>query len=341
MPFFALSNFVLTTGKIELLTLFLMIFLFSFTAVLLLTPVVQGLAQRYGIMDYPNERKVHKEPIPRMGGVGIYLGFLFGLVLGLLLLYHWLQSAYQIKGMKYLWVVLVATLGFFGLGILDDIYKLSAKKKFLVQIIIALFVIACGIKISFLHLPFFGVVYFHPWVGVVITLLWIAGVTNALNLTDGLDGLLSGIVAISGFTFFIAGFLKGQYLICLLMAPVIGAAMGFLPFNFHPAKIFMGDCGSLFLGGLFAVSSVVGAVKSTATIILLVPILILAYPILDTAIAIFRRIRKGVSPFHPDRGHLHHRLLTFGWSQSKAVLVLYLINLIFGAVAFLGLLWVK
>jgi len=341
LPVFALREFVLTSGKIDLLTLFLMIFLFSFSAVLLLTPVVQTLANRYGILDYPNERKVHKEPIPRMGGVGIFAGFLLGLFLGLLLLYHWMQAAHLVKGMKYLWVVVISTLGFFTLGILDDIYKLSAKQKFLVQTVIALFVVACGIKISFIHLPFLGVIYFPPWLAVVITVLWIVGLTNALNLTDGLDGLLSGIVAISGFAFFIAGFLKGQYLICLLMTPAIGACLGFLPYNFHPAKIFMGDCGSLFLGGLFAVSSVVGAVKSTATIMLLVPFLILAYPILDTAVAIFRRLRKGVSPFQPDRGHLHHKLLTFGWTQSTAVMVLYLINLIFGAIAFLGLFWMK
>jgi len=330
---FSQINYTFTPGRLTLLYFLLASFLAAFVAVLLLTPLMLKLAYRFNILDHPESRKVHSKPVARLGGVGIYLGFLAGTALGVYLIQDWLGFAKVISGYKLLSVILIATFILFLLGIVDDVKKLSAKQKFLAQVIVSIFLFFNGVSITFFKAPFGSLIYIPIWLAFILTILWLSGVTNALNLTDGLDGLLSGIVIISGTIFFIVAFFKGQYLACVLLAPVVGACLGFLPYNFHPARIFMGDSGSLFLGSMFAIVSVIGAIKSTVTFTLFVPLMILAYPLLDTLMAIIRRIRQGKSPFHPDRGHLHHQLLTRGWSQTKSVLVLYLINIVCGLLA--------
>jgi UDP-GlcNAc:undecaprenyl-phosphate GlcNAc-1-phosphate transferase len=215
-------------------------------------------------------------------------------------------------------------------GVIDDYKNLPAKVKLVGQIVAAaVLVIAFDVRIDFITDPF-GDFFYTEWLAIPVTIFWIVGLTNTVNLIDGLDGLAAGVATIASVTIFLVALQQNILLVAVLTAALAGSAIGFLYYNFNPARIFMGDSGSMFLGYMLAGISVIGAVKCAATIALIVPILALGLPILDTTFAIVRRYRGGVPIFKPDRGHLHHRLMDLGFSQRQAVLLMYVISALLG-----------
>lgn len=293
----------------------------SFLIALILTPVVRTLAVKMGAVDIPKDnRRMHDHPIPRMGGLAIFFGFLFSTLI-------FVPLTEQYRGMLLGAVVIVI------LGIFDDIKSLRASFKLVIQIIAALIAVFTGNLIEYIANPniFSANPYWHfGWLAYPITIMWIVGMTNAVNLIDGLDGLACGVSSISSLTLLIIALLVGEPAISLLVAGLVGGCLGFLPYNMHPAKIFMGDTGSTFLGYVLAVISIQGLFKWYTMISFVVPFLLFGLPIFDTCFAFIRRIAHGQSPMHPDRGHVHHRLIDMGFSQKQAVAVLYVITAILG-----------
>ena len=307
---------------------FIWALLIALVVSLVITPVVILFADKTGAMDAPDARKVHKKPIPRIGGLGIYIAFMTG-VLGTLqldLLPEDVQSG--VIGL------LVGATLIVILGLIDDYKNLPPKVKLLGQIVAAGVLVAFGVQIDFVADPF-GDYFYLEYFAVPATLFWIVGLTNTVNLIDGLDGLAAGVATIASITILLVAIQNFFVLVTIVTAALAGAAIGFLWYNFNPAKIFMGDTGSMFLGFVLAGISVIGAVKSAATIALIVPILALGVPIMDTSFAIIRRYRGGVPIFKPDKGHLHHRLLDMGFNQRQAVLLMYVISAMLGMSAVL------
>lgn len=314
---------------------FLEAFILSFIIGLFLTPAMARLSVKLGILDKPEDRKVHKRPIPLLGGLAIFFGFFIALLITLLTIYI-IGSKHMKLGFMGERQIRLITGFFIGgtllviMGIFDDWKGLPAKFKFAVQILIALLLYYFGFRIEFITIPFYKGIDFPAWLSIIVTVFWIVGITNAVNLLDGLDGLLAGVSGISSIILLVVSMHKGHILVALLFACVAGATLGFLRYNFHPAKVFMGDTGSLFLGMTFASLTAMGTLKSTATWALFVPVLIMGLPILDTTFAIIRRLISKKPIFQPDKGHLHHRLLDSGLGQRKVVLLIYLINVILG-----------
>ncbi|MCI9295459.1 MAG: undecaprenyl/decaprenyl-phosphate alpha-N-acetylglucosaminyl 1-phosphate transferase [Lawsonibacter sp.] len=288
---------------------------------LITTPVVRSLAVRMGAVDVPKDgRRMHDHPIPRMGGLAIFFGFILSV-----LIFQTLTPS--LRGMLLGSVIIVV------LGILDDIYALPALPKFLIQIVAALVAVLEGNRIEFLSNPnIFSKEPFWElgWLSIPISVLWIVAITNSVNLIDGLDGLACGVSTISSMTLLVIALIVSEPDVAILMAALAGACIGFLPYNLNPAKIFMGDTGSTFLGFILATVSIQGLFKFYAIISFAVPFLMLGLPIFDTCFAILRRVAKGQSPMSPDRGHIHHRLIDMGFSQKQAVAVLYIISAILG-----------
>ena len=288
---------------------------------LISTPVVRSLAFRVGAVDVPKDnRRMHNHPIPRMGGLAIFLGFILSVLI-------FVPLTSELRGMLLGGVVIVI------LGILDDIFALPALPKFFVQIGAALIAVLHGNRIEFLSNPniFSSESYWElGWLAIPITVLWIVGITNAVNLIDGLDGLACGVSTISSMTLLVIALVMEEPDVALLMGALSGACIGFLPYNLNPAKIFMGDTGSTFLGFVLAVVSIQGLFKFYTIISFAVPFLMLGLPIFDTCFAILRRVSHGQSPMAPDRGHIHHRLIDMGFTQKQAVAVLYIISAILG-----------
>jgi UDP-GlcNAc:undecaprenyl-phosphate GlcNAc-1-phosphate transferase len=204
-------------------------------------------------------------------------------------------------------------------GILDDLYQLAAKVKLVGQIVAAATLLFFDIRIDWVMNPFSGELIYFEWLAIPITIFWIVGLTNTVNLIDGLDGLAAGVSTIAALSIFFIAADMGNMVVAMLLVSLAGSAIGFLRYNMNPARVFMGDTGSMFLGYVLAAVSIIGAVKSAATIALIVPIVALGLPILDTAFAILRRKLSGEPIFKPDKGHLHHRLLAMGLSQKQAV----------------------
>ncbi len=286
------------------------------------TPPVRVLAHKLGAIDIPQDnRRMHKQPIPRLGGLAIYLGFVITALVFLDL-------------SPLLITILLGGSGIVLLGMLDDIFRLRASLKFLVQIGVAFIAVWQGITIE--QITLFGKTINFGGFSILITVLWIVGLTNAINLIDGLDGLSCGVSTISAFSLLLVAILMGQNPDSTLMTAILaGACLGFLPFNMNPAKIFMGDTGALFLGYSLSVISVGGVLKLHTVVSVIIPLLIFALPIFDTAFAILRRVVHGKSPFEPDRGHLHHRLIDMGLNQKQTVAVLYATCAILGLSAVL------
>ncbi len=291
-------------------------YLVAFTVALavayITTPWVKNMAIKAGALDAPDARKVHKKPIPRMGGLAIYLGF----VLAVLASMHVNR---EIAGLLLGGTMILIV------GIIDDMFQLSAKVKLLGQIGAALVLVMFNIRIEWLTNPF-GEMLYVDYFSVPLTILWVVGLTNTVNLIDGLDGLAAGVSTIASITILLVALQQNFWTVAILTAALAGAALGFLQHNFNPAKIFMGDTGSMFLGFMLAAVSILGTVKSAATIALVVPIMALGLPIMDTAFAIIRRYMNGRPIFKPDKGHLHHRLLELGLTQKQAVLLMYVIS---------------
>ena len=296
----------------------------AFLVALVATPVVKSLAFKMGAVDVPKDnRRMHDHPIPRMGGLAIYLGFLLSVLI-------FLDLTPSMRGMLLGATIIVV------LGIFDDIYALGAKLKFLIQIGAALVAVLSGNVIETLSNPnvFSSNLYWDlGWLSIPVTVLWIVAITNAVNLIDGLDGLACGVSTISALTMLVISLAVADAPVAIVMAALAGGCIGFLPYNLNPAKIFMGDTGSTFLGFILAVMSIQGLFKFYTIISFAVPFLMLGLPIFDTCFAFIRRIAHGQSPMHPDRSHVHHRLIDMGFNQKQAVAVLYIISAILGLCA--------
>ena len=296
-------------------------FLISF----LMTPPVKRFAESIGAVDEPGERRINKVPIPRMGGLAIFLGFtLAALLFG--------DLSNQTTGIL-LGAVIIAVL-----GAVDDIVSLAPWAKLLGQLVAALVAIRFGVVFDTISNPNFlseNAFIEIGWLSIPLTILWILACTNAVNLIDGLDGLAVGVSTISSVTMLVVSLIVSEPMVSVLLAAICGACVGFMPYNLNPAKIFMGDVGSQFLGFVLSTVSIVGLFKLHAIITFLVPLMALAVPLADTTFAFFRRILKGQSPFHADKGHFHHRLLAMGMSQKQVVAVLYGISAVLGLIAVL------
>jgi UDP-GlcNAc:undecaprenyl-phosphate GlcNAc-1-phosphate transferase len=298
-----------------------------------LTPLVRHFALAAGAVDEPTARRVHTRRVPRLGGVAIVVGFMAPLLTLVLLRTGFarveLSQHYKLLAGLLLGSVVIALLGF-----VDDVSGVGAKRKLLVQSIAACIAYAGGLRIGSLSLPFVGEVTLG-WLSLPATVLWIAAVSNALNLIDGLDGLAAGVAFFACVTNFVVAYLSHNLMICLFSAALAGAILGFLIYNFNPATIFMGDSGSLFLGYVLATMSLLGSSsqKSPTAIAILVPLLALGLPLMDMLLAMVRRFLERRSIFSADRGHLHHRLLDLGLTHRRAVLVLYALSLVFTLLA--------
>lgn len=293
----------------------------AFIAAIILTPLVIKFAFRIGAVDKPNYRKVHAAVMPRIGGLAIFGAFLIG--------YAVLLPTDEHAAGILIGAVIIIAIGFF-----DDMLEITAKAKALGQLIAAVLVITVGnLQIDFVNLPFLGQIDFG-YLSIPITLLWIVGVTNAINLIDGLDGLAAGVSTIALVSISIMALIMGNTFVLATAAILAASSLGFLIFNFHPAKIFMGDTGSLFLGFMISVLALLGF-KNVAVVSLIIPIIVLGVPISDTFFAIVRRIRMKQSITAPDKSHLHHCLLRAGFSHRQTVLVIYGIAILFGIAAVL------
>ena len=280
---------------------------------LIIVPFVAKLAIKIGAVDKPNERKVHTKIMPRMGGLAIYLSFF-----AVLFLSH--EMTMQHIGLLTGGTVLVLV------GIIDDKTDMPAKIKLLGQIFAACIVVAAGVRVEFMTNFILGGVFPLYIFSVPFTVLWIVAITNAVNLIDGLDGLAAGTSIIAAATMAISGYATGQTEMASMALILIGASLGFLKYNFHPAKIFMGDTGSMFLGYNLSVLAIMGFTKSFTVLSLVTPILVLAIPILDTLFAIIRRKMNNKPIFKPDKNHLHHCLLNYGFSHRNTVLIIYAVS---------------
>ncbi len=289
----------------------------------LMTPVVKSLAYKVGAIDVPRDnRRMHTKPVPRLGGLAIFIGFMVST-----LLFVPVMTDTELRSILLGSVVIVV------LGVIDDSMALPALLKFVVQIAAALIPVLNGVTIRAFSNPnvFSENLY---WVlgplSIPLTVLWIVAITNSVNLIDGLDGLANGVSTISATTMLVIALLVGEPEVSIVLAALVGASAGFLPYNMNPAKMFMGDTGATFLGFILATMSIQGLFKYYAVISFVVPFLILGLPIFDTAFAFFRRLAHGQSPMQADRGHIHHRLIDMGLSQKQAVATLYVISAILG-----------
>ncbi|MEA4924838.1 MAG: MraY family glycosyltransferase [Syntrophomonadaceae bacterium] len=282
-------------------------------------PYAIKAAHFLGAVDQPDQRKVHKHIMPRLGGLGIFSAFIIVMLVGV-------QVSDPILG------IMIGGTVIFLVGMLDDIYQLPPLWKLAGQSVAAVIAIYFGIVVNFVTNPFDGPLNLG-YLGIPLTFLWIVGITNAINLIDGLDGLAAGVSGIAAVTIGFVSFTQGQYSAFITAFILVGAIGGFLPYNFHPARTFMGDGGSNFLGFVLGCLAVIGLTKSTAVISLFVPIVILGIPIFDTFFAIIRRINNKAPIFMPDKSHLHHRLMAFGCGHRKSVLIIYAISGFFGLTA--------
>ena len=316
-------------GNIDYGILYAIAFVLAFLIAFFVTPLAKRIAFKVGAIAKPRKRDMHTKPIPRMGGIAIFAGFMITFLA--VIWYLPLVNLKQVIGI-FLGCTTIFLLGFF-----DDIYELPAKPKFLIQILAATIVAVFGIRIDFITIPFIGngEQYMH-FLSIPATVIWIVAITNAVNLIDGLDGLAAGVSSIASLCLMVlsidAGFPPGA----LLTATLAGSCMGFLPYNFNPASIFMGDTGSTFLGFTLGITSVMGLLKGYTVATIFIAVLVLGLPIFDTSFAIIRRFLAGKPIMSPDRGHLHHRLVDHGYSQKQAVVTLYGISGVLGlsAIAF-------
>lgn len=303
-------------------------FIVSFAFTFATTPLVRRFAFKIGAIDIPKDnRRMHKKPTPRIGGLAIIFGFMVATLC-------FAQPSRQLYG-TLAGAAIIAVM-----GVIDDCKNLPAKLKFVIQIIAALVVVFAGdIKIDVFTNPNFlsdNPYWVLPeWLSVTLTVIWIVFITNAVNFIDGLDGLAAGVSAIMSISLVFISIRVGEYPIAILGIALMGSCFGFLPFNFNPAKIFMGDTGSTFLGFMLATLSIQGVFKSYAVISFAVPLLILGLPLFDALFAMIRRILRGQSPMTADRGHLHHRLVDMGFSQKQTVFILYAISGVLGITAVL------
>lgn len=292
----------------------LLLIIFSMIVSLILTPIIIKISQKMDIVDKPNYRKVHTKPISVLGGTVILFSFLLGIWLG-----HPIET--EVKPL------VIGSVLIYLVGLIDDIYDLKPIIKLIGQIVAALVVVYYGVTIDFISLPIGPTIHFGI-LGVPITVIWIVAITNAINLIDGLDGLASGISAIALATIGFIAILQANIFIIMICSVLIGALLGFLCFNFHPAKIFLGDSGALLIGFIVGFLSLLGF-KNITFVSLFFPIVILAVPFIDTLFAMIRRVKKGQHIMQADKSHLHHKLLDLGYSHRQTVVLIYSIAILF------------
>ena len=305
----------------QLIAYVLMALLTALVISFLATPVVKTFAYKVGAIDVPKDaRRMHKVPIPRLGGLAIFIGFMVSILL-------FVKITPEMKSILLGAAIIVV------LGVVDDIMALPAMLKFVVQIIAAAIPATHGVVIQAFSNPNIfskNLYWVLGWLSIPVTILWVVAITNAVNLIDGLDGLANGVSAISATTMLVIALLASEGQVAIVLAALVGACVGFMPYNMNPAKMFMGDTGATFLGYILATMSIQGLFKYYAVISFVVPFLILGLPIFDTAFAFIRRIAHGQSPMHADRSHIHHRLIDMGLNQKQAVATLYVISAILG-----------
>ena len=296
---------------------------FSFFVNIIFTPIILRMSKRRGWLDQPNHRTVHKDPVPRLGGVGIFASFFIAVLLALLLdtfkLAKWPESTWNWQ----FFLLIVGAGSTHVLGVLDDFVEFRAVYKFLLQLFGAVLAIGAGLVVPGISLPFKGWTLDFGPLAPLITLVWIVGVTNAVNLIDGMDGLAGGFSVIALSSLGVYGLLVGLPMVSLLAFAVVAAVLAFLVFNFPPAKIFMGDSGSLFLGYMLATLPLIGGSKSLFSVLWILPIVIVLFPLSDTLAAIIRRLRDGRAIWSPDRFHTHHKLLDLGLSPKQILPWIY------------------
>lgn len=321
------------------------VFISTVILAMIFTPIAIRIAHKIGAVDIPKDsRRMHTKPIPRFGGMAIFIATMAGLVLVKYVAYPMCATYFEKLNV---WMLLPQPISkitglivggamIYVLGIIDDLKGMNAKVKFLGQIICASAAYAFGIRISFVtsfltegHIFFAGVLCYF------ITVIWIVGITNTVNLIDGLDGLAGGTSFIASLCLAYTAYIHGSYVAAMAFIAVAGACIGFLKYNFHPAKTFMGDGGSLFLGYMLATISIIGPAKGATVLAMIAPVLVLGVPIFDTGFAILRRLINHRPIMEADKGHLHHRLMAAGFGQRRAVLMLYGVSAIMGVASIL------
>ncbi len=311
--------------------LYLLAFFVAFSVSLLVTPYTKTLSKKLNILAVPNERSMHKEPKGLLGGVAIYLGF----NAGVFLLFFYRPEVAEIQYADFYREFIGFLIGgfiIFIVGIFDDKYNMKSKVKLLFQIIVAIIVIQSGITIDLIVYPI-SMPIESDSINKLITIVWIVGIINAVNIIDGIDGLAAGVSAISSFFMMILCLISGSPISVVFSAALAGSCLGFLPRNFYPSEIFMGDTGAMFLGYALSVASILGVFKSYALLSIIISILVLAFPIFDVGFAMIRRAIAGKPIMAADRGHLHHRIFDAGFNERQTVIILYSISFICALVA--------
>ncbi len=309
--------------RIDLNVLYLLAFGIALFITMMVTPISKKIAVKFGAIDHPKERGVHDKPTPLAGGSAIVFSFILTSVVLIPMMEGYISKEF--------FGIIIAGIVITTVGFLDDVYQLSPRIRIFFQILAALIVVFTGTTIEWLSWPWAesGLIPLHT-LGNFITVFWIVGLTNALNFIDGLDGLAAGVASIAAISFMVISLIFGAPVSVMMAAILAGACLGFLPHNFSPATIFMGDTGSTFLGFMLAVMSIQGLTKSYTVITLIVGGIVLGLPIFDTSFAILRRVANKQSIAQADRGHLHHRLVDKGISHKRAVLTMYAVAGAFG-----------
>ncbi|WP_027965265.1 glycosyltransferase family 4 protein [Halalkalibacillus halophilus] len=296
-------------------------FFIALVVSIIATPFMRKLAFKYKIVDCPDERKIHETEKPYLGGVAIFIGVTAAYLI------FWPTHEHQLA-------IIVGALIMLMTGLFDDLVNLRPVYKLAGQSAAALIIVSSGLLIERINIPLFGEIELNN-LSIIITFIWILAVSNAINLIDGLDGLAAGVTSIALTSILAMSIIDGHMAAAFLCAILIGANVGFLYFNFNPAKIYMGDSGSLFLGYAVAIISMLGLFKNVALFSFVLPVLVIAVPIVDTTFTIIRRLRSGESIMQPDRKHFHHQLIDAGLTHRGAVVIIYIFSAMFGVLSVL------
>ena len=325
-----------------------LVFTAAIVAAAILTPFIARTAVRVNILDRPGGRKLHASAVPRLGGVAVALGLAVALGISVVADAH--SAPGSTPSLTALLPLIAGAVLVFAVGLWDDVDPRSPTFKLAVELAASVIVVGTGIAMT--HVTLFGTTYALGWMGPILTVLWILVITNAFNLLDGLDGLAGGLIAIAGATCAIVLIARGEDAAARVLVGLVGAVIGFLAYNLHPARIFLGDSGSLLAGFLLSVTAIIGQQKGATTLAAGVPLLIFALPLAETGATVLRRLvagQRGASPglssrmralghiFSPDSGHLHHRLSRAGLTPRASVLVLYLLACLFSAAALMSM----
>lgn len=315
-----------STGlRLDFLIQGLIIFAVAFIVTYAMVPVSRKIATAIGAIDYPGNRRINTTPVPRCGGIALYVGFMAAcatLWIGVQFCDWQIIDLYVVKGIDYA-VLIIGISVMFLVGLIDDVMPLSPRTKLAGQIVAAAIVTFSGVSIDTVRSLIDGAFFELGWANFPLTIIYLVAFVNIINLIDGLDGLAAGIVIIVSSSLLYLVILRGSFTLSVMCLALIGACLAFLRFNFYPASVFMGDCGSLFLGLVVGIVSISGIVRTQSLIVLLVPIVIAGVPVLDTLSAIVRRRRAHHKVDEADLGHIHHRLVRAGFGQRKSVCILY------------------